>query len=142
MNSAGLLRNDIQVVREFGSAHLIMADRHKVLQILLNLVSNAMDALDASGRPDKVMTVGVLAAGEAAVRVVVRDNGVGIPPENLTRIFSHGFTTRNGGHGFGLHSGANAALEMGGSLDVRRDGPGRRGGVYPRVAGSAGKAQP
>jgi hypothetical protein len=55
----------------------------------------------------------------------VIDNGVGIPPENLTRIFNHGFTTRKGGHGFGLHSGALAAKEMGGSLTVQSDGPGQ-----------------
>jgi hypothetical protein len=55
----------------------------------------------------------------------VIDNGIGIPPENLTRIFNHGFTTRKGGHGFGLHSGALAAKEMGGSLTVQSDGPGQ-----------------
>jgi two-component system, NtrC family, sensor kinase len=43
----------------------------------------------------------------------------------LTRIFSHGFTTRADGHGFGLHSGALAAREMGGTLAVHRDGPGQ-----------------
>jgi signal transduction histidine kinase len=53
------------------------------------------------------------------------DNGVGIPAANLNKIFNHGFTTRKkGGHGFGLHSGANAAKEMGGTLKVESDGPG------------------
>jgi signal transduction histidine kinase len=56
--------------------------------------------------------------------VAVIDNGVGIPPENMTRIFNHGFTTRKNGHGFGLHSGALAAKEMGGTLSVQSDGPG------------------
>ena len=50
---------------------------------------------------------------------------LGIARENLTRIFSHGFTTKKHGHGFGLHSCANAAGEMGGSLSVRSDGPGK-----------------
>ena len=53
------------------------------------------------------------------------DNGIGIPPENLTRIFNHGFTTRKDGHGFGLHSGALAAKEMGGSLTVHSGGTGQ-----------------
>ena len=59
------------------------------------------------------------------IRITITDNGVGIPPENLERIFRHGFSTRKGGHGFGLHSGANAAKEMGGSLTVHSDGAGR-----------------
>jgi signal transduction histidine kinase len=57
------------------------------------------------------------------IKVVVADNGIGIPPENLTRIFNHGFTTRKDGHGFGLHSGALAAKEMGGRLTARSEGP-------------------
>jgi signal transduction histidine kinase len=59
------------------------------------------------------------------VRIEIADNGVGIAPENLTRIFNHGFTTRKGGHGFGLHSGALSAKEMGGSLSVHSDGLGK-----------------
>jgi len=47
---------------------------------------------------------------------------MGIAPENLARIFSHGFTTKKEGHGFGLHSSANAAAEMGGHLSVMSDG--------------------
>ena len=56
--------------------------------------------------------------------IQVIDNGVGIPKENLTRIFSHGFTTRRNGHGFGLHSGALAIREMGGSIQASSDGVG------------------
>jgi signal transduction histidine kinase len=59
------------------------------------------------------------------VKISVTDNGVGIPTENLTRIFGHGFTTRKDGHGFGLHSSTLAAKEMGGSLTVHSDGIGR-----------------
>jgi signal transduction histidine kinase len=114
-----------------------------VLQILVNLVRNAKYACDDSGRSDKQVTVRV-SNGEARVRIIVADNGVGIAPENLTRIFSHGFTTRKDGHGFGLHSGALAAREMGGTLQVRSDGPGQ-GATFtlelpvdcPRSAGQA-----
>jgi signal transduction histidine kinase len=58
------------------------------------------------------------------VKISVTDNGVGITAENLTRIFAHGFTTRKNGHGFGLHSGALAARELGGSLTAHSEGPG------------------
>ena len=63
--------------------------------------------------------------GKSGVRIQVADNGIGIPAENLTKIFSHGFTTRKDGHGFGLHSGALAAQELGGTLTVFSDGPGK-----------------
>ena len=59
------------------------------------------------------------------VRIEVHDNGMGIAPEMLTRIFQYGFTTREEGHGFGLHSSALAAQELGGSLTVHSDGPGQ-----------------
>ena len=57
--------------------------------------------------------------------IAVQDDGLGIAPEKLTRIFSHGFTTKRDGHGFGLHSGANAAHQMGGSLTVHSEGLGK-----------------
>ena len=71
------------------------------------------------------MTVRIKRGGDGRVRVEVADNGVGIPAENLTRIFSHGFTTRKHGHGFGLHSSALAAKEMGGTLTVQSEGVGK-----------------
>ena len=52
-------------------------------------------------------------------------HGVGIPAENLTRIFSHGFTTRRQGHGFGLHSSALAVRDLGGSIQAQSDGTGK-----------------
>jgi C4-dicarboxylate-specific signal transduction histidine kinase len=104
----------------------MMADRHKVLQILVNLISNAKHAMADS--PVKTLTLWIEMA-DRAVRIAVRDTGYGIAPENMTRIFSHGFTTKTDGHGFGLHSGALAAQELGGSLQVTSDGPGR-GAVF------------
>jgi signal transduction histidine kinase len=86
-------------------------------------VRNATFACDETGRPDQRITVRI-AGDPSRVRISVSDNGVGIPAENLTRIFSHGFTTKQDGHGFGLHSGALAAKELGGSLSVQSDGPG------------------
>ena len=89
----------------------------------MNLVRNAKYACDESGRKDKRVTVRATNGG-GTVKIAVIDNGVGIPAENLTRVFNHGFTTRKGGHGFGLHSGALAARELGGSLTAHSDGHG------------------
>src|ERR1043165_2937577 len=99
-------------------------DKHKILQILVNLTSNSQHALaDVSGREREI---GIrIARHDGRLRFTVSDNGSGISPEHLKRIFAHGFTTKQDGHGFGLHSSANAATEMGGSLAAHSDGPGQ-----------------
>jgi len=124
MNASALARHDVTLVRDYLADPVITVEKHKVLQILVNLMRNAKYACDDSGRSDKQMTVRV-SADDGRVQIAVIDNGIGIPPENMARIFSHGFTTRQLGHGFGLHTGALAARELGGSLTVQSDGPGR-----------------
>ena len=124
MNAGALVRHDVQIIREFADVPMVTLEKHRVLQILVNLIRNAKYACDDSGREDKQVKVQVTHTGDR-VRIALIDNGVGIPAENLSRIFNHGFTTRKGGHGFGLHSGALAAAELGGSLTVRSDGLGR-----------------
>jgi PAS domain S-box-containing protein len=124
LNAGAFVRHGVTLHREFNEVPPITVDKHKVLQILVNLVRNAKYACDESGRSDKLITLRIEAA-QAGVRILVIDNGVGIPAENMARLFTHGFTTRVDGHGFGLHSGALAAQELGGSLFVTSDGPGR-----------------
>jgi PAS domain S-box-containing protein len=130
INAAMLDRHQVRVIRQYDARLLpeIHVDKHKALQILVNLIRNAIYACDETGRPDKCLTLNV-ANGEGRIKMSVLDNGVGIPPENLTRIFNHGFTTRKDGHGFGLHSGALAAREMGGRLRVESGGLGK-GAVF------------
>jgi signal transduction histidine kinase len=126
LNAGALTRHHIQVVREFpAEAPKFTVERHKVLQILVNLIKNAKEACDVSGLPEKLLKIRVGLQENEVVGIAVIDNGVGIPAENLTRIFNHGFTTRASGHGFGLHSGALAAKQMGGSLTVQSDGTGK-----------------
>lgn len=129
MNLGALARHSVTVVRDFKPAPQVLAEKSKVLQILVNLIRNAKYAADDGGRVDKAVTLRIETTTEGRVRLIVADNGVGIPAENLTRIFAHGFTTRVGGHGFGLHSSANAAKEMKGSLAVHSEGAGK-GAVF------------
>lgn len=129
MNAGAMDRHHVRVIREFSPVPLMAVEKHKVLQILVNLIRNAKYAVDDNPDEDKRMTLRVVAEGNGLVKISVIDNGVGIPAENLTRIFSHGFTTKKEGHGFGLHSGALAAKELGGSLSVHSDGS-RKGAAF------------
>ena len=126
INLAAFERHHIEIVKEY-EPHLpsICVDRHKVLQILINLLRNAKHAMADLGEEKKRLVIQVGLALTGQLKITVRDNGIGIPRENLTKVFNHGFTTKKGGHGFGLHSGANAAKEMGGSLTAHSDGPGK-----------------
>ena len=124
LNSGALARHNVTVRREYEPVAPITVDKHKVLQILLNLIDNAKYACEANDDRKKIITLRIFLSGPDRLRMEVTDNGMGIAPENLNRIFQHGFTTRRTGHGFGLHSGALAAKELGGSLTVDSDGPG------------------
>jgi signal transduction histidine kinase len=124
INAAALKRHDVEVQRQYAETPQISTEKHKVLQILVNLIRNAKYAMDDGRQPGKVLTVKVGLDDQGWVRIQVIDNGVGIPKENLTRIFSHGFTTRRSGHGFGLHSSALAVRELGGSLEAQSEGLG------------------
>jgi PAS domain S-box-containing protein len=124
MNIGSMDRHHVKVVREYAEVPPILVEKHKVLQILVNVIRNAKCACDDSGREDKQITLRV-ANGDNTVKISVVDNGVGIPAENMTRIFNLGFTTKKNGHGFGLHSGALAAKELGGKLVAFSEGPDR-----------------
>jgi signal transduction histidine kinase len=131
INMLSLERHGIAIVREIADVGIADIDKHKTLQILINLISNAKNALKAAhanGNDAPKLTLRlaeVNADGKKSLQFEVIDNGIGIPPENLSRIFLHGFTTRAGGHGFGLHSAANAAREMQGNLSCSSQGNGQ-----------------
>jgi len=125
LQSVSFARHGIQVRREYADVQPILLDRHKLLQIILNLLSNARHALIDGGMPDKCITIRVEPASEDRLRIQVSDNGMGIPAENLARLFSQGFTTKKDGHGFGLHISALSAIEMAGSLTCESEGAGK-----------------
>ncbi|PTL78370.1 histidine kinase [Vitiosangium sp. GDMCC 1.1324] len=124
INSAGLTRHQVSIERRLELLPPVLTDKHKLLMILVNLVSNAKYAMDDVPPAERRLSVTMKRSGTDRVRIEVRDNGMGIAPELLTRIFQYGFTTREDGHGFGLHSSALAAQELGGALSVHSDGPG------------------
>ena len=128
----------IEVVRELDNLPRIEVDKAKLLQILVNLIKNAGESVIQADPPEKRVTLRAVGDENGHVRIEVEDNGAGIAPDKLTTIFSHGFTTKKDGHGFGLHSSANAATELNGALSVTSLGLGK-GATFvielPLVAG-------
>jgi signal transduction histidine kinase len=125
INAAALTRHEVKLERELAALPPVLTDKHKVLMILVNLISNAKYAMDGIPAEQRRLTVRLERPGPDLVRISVRDTGAGIAQEMLTRIFQYGFTTRAGGHGFGLHSSALAAQQLGGTLNTQSDGPGQ-----------------
>lgn len=122
MNVTSFERHGIQVVRKYVDLPTVLADKQRLLQIVINLVKNAKEALteQEEGR-ERVLTLQTRSEDDRLM-IDIGDTGVGIKKDDLTRIFSHGFTTKVTGHGFGLHSCAIAATEMEGSLTAHSDG--------------------
>ncbi|MBT2298711.1 DAHL domain-containing protein [Pseudomonas fluorescens] len=124
MNSGALTRHHVTVLKEYGDVPRIMGDKHRLLLILINLISNAKYAMAGVSNHARNMTLKATVINDETLQISVKDEGEGIPAENMTRIFAHGFTTRKEGHGFGLHSCALAAIEMNGHLTAHSEGPG------------------
>ncbi len=123
MGEASFAKHGIEVIKDYADGVSVITDRHKLLQILINLISNARHAL--KDQPDGVQRLTVtVRAGASGTTIAVSDSGIGISAENLEKLFQHGFTTKKDGHGFGLHASANAAREIGGSLTVASRGSG------------------
>lgn len=114
-----------QIQSSCAFSEMLQIDRYKVLQILVNLVRNSIQAMSLADPIPARLEVSAELVDPKHFLVLVRDNGVGIEADNQVKIFSHGFTTRDAGHGFGLHASANAASELGGSSKVQSDGIGR-----------------
>lgn len=117
-------KGGLQVTKDVPEDLTVTVEKHKVLQILVNLIRNAKQACDASPSEMKTLTFRATNGGDF-VHLDVSDNGIGIDPQNLGRIFSHGFTTKKEGHGFGLHSSAATARQIGGALRVNSEGVGK-----------------
>ncbi len=129
LNVSSLEKYGIEIVRDFAELPEMRVEKQRLLQVLVNLIANAKDSLVESDTEHRQLTIRTCEPVGNWIRIEVTDNGLGIPADDLTRIFSHGFTTKQQGHGFGLHASANSAKEMGGGLTAFSEGP-RRGATF------------
>jgi len=123
MVESSFAKHGVEIVRDYGEVPILVTDRHKVLQILVNIVTNARHAIRDGANEHPRLTASIRPT-EHGIAIAVSDTGIGIPPENIPKVFRHGFTTKRDGHGFGLHSCGNAVRELGGSIAVASAGSG------------------
>jgi signal transduction histidine kinase len=121
---AGPGGKEIDWRREYEPVPPIVVDRHRLIEVLLVLLRNARQSVEGSPRSDRRIVLRVRRSRRGSC-VEVEDNGTGIAPENLTRIFSGGFSTKPNGLGFSLHHASNAATELGGVLNGESGGAGQ-----------------
>jgi len=110
--------------RDYGEEEPEFYDRHVIVQILVNFLSNAKNAVrerQDNSQPRITVTV---RQDDGHTSVAVSDNGVGFDASVKPRLFTHGFTTRAKGHGFGLHSSALSAQALGGRIEAHSEGHG------------------
>lgn len=125
MVQANMHRDQIKILRDIQPVPEVLAVKHKILEILVNLLRNAAHAIIEHNGPERTISIRLRRHGEHSVRLEVQDTGIGLAEANLTRIFGHGFTTKSKGHGFGLHSGAIAAKQMNAALWAESEGLGQ-----------------
>jgi signal transduction histidine kinase len=126
INKVSLERHGIELVCDFDDdIGIVNINSQKVLQILVNLIRNAKQALVDNENGNKVLTIRTHKQEDDKIRIEVTDNGEGISQENFTKLFTHGFTTKEDGHGFGLHGGSLIAKELGGLLTASSNGEGK-----------------
>lgn len=125
MCKSSIEKRNIEIKKDITDNILLTTDKNKLLQIIVNLIQNANDAVSSTNYDfNKKISIKVTKNPQEAVDIIVYDNGIGIDTEHLNKIFNFGFTTKPNGHGYGLHSSAIAAKELGGTLQAKSAGIG------------------
>jgi len=101
-----------------------MLDRSKFQQVLLNIVTNGVQACKLASEQHRFVHIEAGFADAERIFVEVRDGGMGFDEQRKTKLFTQGYTTREDGHGLGLHYCANAVRQMNGTITASSDGPG------------------
>jgi signal transduction histidine kinase len=122
-------KSQVRVIKDYAKLGRYPIQRSKLTHVLVNIIKNSIEAMRETPLEDRILTVGLYMDPKENPVIRIADKGSGIEPGNIQRLFSWGFTTKNDGHGFGLHTCANYMKEMGGDISVSSEGLGR-GAVF------------
>jgi len=111
----------IKIIKKYSKTKPIMIEKGKLIQVFVNLLKNAKESLEMKDEKNRVITIDI-SEDKQQQTVEIADNGAGISKENITKIFSYGFSTKKDGKGFGLHTSALAMTELKGKLTAESDG--------------------
>jgi len=126
INTQGMGQHGVEIVRSYIDIPQLYIDKHKVLQIMINLISNAKHAIIENNRKEKVLNIKINKDTNNDMAVIeFSDTGIGIAEEDIKHLFEYGFKKRHGGHGFGLHHSSIVANELGGKILAKSDGLGK-----------------
>lgn len=123
LQAGSIEKHGLTIDKDLGSTDAIITQRSKLIHVLVNIFKNAKEAMTGIPPEQKNITIKTW-QDEDNVHLSIADNGIGISKEHMDKIFTQGFTTKESGHGFGLHSSANYMTEMGGNLSVESEGEG------------------
>ncbi|MCC6578804.1 MAG: HAMP domain-containing protein [Phycisphaeraceae bacterium] len=115
----------LTIQRRYDALPPVTLERTKLIQVLVNLIRNAMDAMAGCDEQHRILTLSLQARDDATFIIEVTDTGVGIDPNDLAKLFDFGFSTKADGHGYGLHYAQNAVRSMSGRLEAASGGPGQ-----------------
>lgn len=118
LNKIAYERAGIQIIRDYSPVKQAVLNKEKIFQICVNIIKNGIDALVEGTNKEKLLIIRLQEKDTLHFMIQFSDNGHGISPENINKIFIHGFTTKKEGHGFGLHTCMLYTKELGGSLSV------------------------
>ncbi|MDQ8187276.1 ATP-binding protein [Pelagicoccus sp. SDUM812002] len=115
--------NSYTIERDYDWDLVSYTDKHLVLDVVINLIKNAKESMSHLAAKQRLLRLSCRSAELNKTQISITDNGSGIAPESKSKLFTHGFTTKSDGHGFGLHGSANALKSIGGSLKLESEGP-------------------
>lgn len=103
----------------------LQLNKSKMTQVLVNLVRNAIQAMQDVPSDRRHLKIVASCVEDSGIEIEIADTGTGFSDELKSRLFTHGFTTKPEGNGFGLHYCANAIRESGGNVSAHSGGPGQ-----------------